>query len=222
MVAMMITGIVLAICGTFFANVAKLTAASNSSRDATGQAALALDAIGSVVRVAADNATSATTTAPAVVAGTAASLTVTAWTDTDSADPAPSLVTFSIGADGYLTRTTISGVAVDGYYIFTGALSSKRIGGPFVTVGAAPFFSYLDNTGTLLPLGGQLSTTQRTAVTFVGVTATVAHRDAAGESDPVVVTSAIGMPNLDRDVSGGSTIQQVPIPITTPALGSAP
>ena len=154
-VAMMIAAIVLAICGTFFANVAKLTAASSSSREATGQAALALDAIGSVVRVAADNAVSAVNTDPAVVVGTASSLTITAWTNTGSANPAPSLVTFSIDADGYLTQTTISGVAVNGYFTFTGALSSKRIAGPFVTAGAAPFFSYVDNTGTLLPVIGQ-------------------------------------------------------------------
>ncbi|MGN6742083.1 MAG: PulJ/GspJ family protein [Amnibacterium sp.] len=225
LVAMMVTGVVLAICGTFFANVARLTAAANTSRIATGQAALAIDAISAVVRVAADNPTSSTNTDPAVVSGSPTSLTVTAWTNTDPTNPVPSQVTFTLGADGYLTATTIAGVASNGYFGFTGAVTTHRVAGPFVTSGAAPFFSYIDNTGALLLLsGGTLSVDQRNAVTFISVTPTVAHTDAAGQNDPVVVSSAIGMPNLARSVDGATALQQVMIPssVSSPSAAPAP
>lgn len=202
LVAMMLTGMVMTMGATFYVNVAKSTATARTTRDAMGQTSLAVNAVRNAVTMASDNPVSATATTPAVNAGTSTSLTLTSYSNTVAALPAPSLVTFSLDASGWLTETRQTGVvAASGYWTFTGATTSRRVAGPFILGSGTPFFSYVDSTGAVIALGGTgLATADLSKVAFVRVTAKVANRAVSGSSDPVVTTTSIGLTDVLRNV----------------------
>jgi prepilin-type N-terminal cleavage/methylation domain-containing protein len=217
LVAMLITGIVLAMAGAFFVNISRLTSWSGKDREATGQAALALDAIRAIVRVAADNPTSATNTDPAILIAKPSQLTLTAFSNTSVATAAPSKVTLAIDASGYLVVTRQSGTqGSDGYWTFSPTSTSSRVAGPFSLTPATSFFTYLNTAGAVMSSPSGLSLAQRKTITFVRSTTTVDSTNAGGAADPVVVTTSIGMPNLQRDVSATISIPDIPTPTATP------
>lgn len=211
LVAMLLTGMVMAMAGTFFVNVARSTAASRATRDAMGQTSLAVNAIRNTVTMASDNATSATATMPAVNAGTATSLTVTSYSNTVGTVPAPSLVTFALDASGYLTETRQAGVvASTGFWVFSGTSTSRRVAGPFMLGSGTPFFSYVDSSGAVITPGGSgLATAELPRVAFVRVTAKVAGKNLSGASDPVVTTTSIGLTNVLRNVDPSVALPQL-------------
>lgn len=202
LVAMMLTAMVMTMGATFYVNVAKATATARATRDAMGQTSLAVNAIRNAVTMASDNPVSATATTPAVNSGTGTSLTVTSYSNTVATLPAPSAVTFALDASGWLTETRQAGVAAaSGYWTFTGAITSRRVAGPFILGSGTPFFSYVDSTGAVITLGGTgLATADLAKVAFVRVTAKVANRAASGSSDPVVTTTSIGLTDVQRSV----------------------
>lgn len=219
LVTMVITGIVLAIAGTFFANIARLTSWSGKDREATGQAALALDAIRAIVRVAADNPTSSTTTDPAVLVAKPTQLQLTAYANTSSTNTAPTRITLTIDTGGYLTVRRDPGTqSADGYWSYTVSPTTSRITGPFSLSPSTPFFTYINTGGTVMSSASGLSLAQRKTITFIRVTTTVDSTNAGGSSDPVIVTSSIGMPNLQRDVSATISIPDIPTPSATPVF----
>ena len=208
LVALMITSIVLVMVGTFFGNVGRMTASAKLNRDASGQIGLAIASVRSVVSLATDNATSSTATDPAVVSGTTTSLTVTSYGNTIASSPAPAKYTYSIDANGYLKEARVPGVlASTGYWTFTGTAVERRVAGPFTTTGGTPFFSYLNQSGTVISLSANaLATTDRGSVAFVRVTPRVAVVNGAGASDVVVATTAIGLTDVLRNVDGAVTL----------------
>jgi prepilin-type N-terminal cleavage/methylation domain-containing protein len=223
LVTMLITGIVLAMLGTFFANISRLTSWSGKDRDATGQAALALDAVRAVVRVATDNPTSSTNTDPAIVSASGTNLSVTAYSNTAVAASVPVQVTFTLDAAGTLTeKRQASTPTPTGYYQFNGQVTTRVVARGFVLNGATPFFTYVDTAGNVLNSTNGLSGTDRTKVTFVRVTTTLSPSTAGRADDPIIVTSSIGMPNLTRDVSASVSVPNLPTPTVTPTPTPTP
>jgi prepilin-type N-terminal cleavage/methylation domain-containing protein len=225
LVTMLITGIVLSMIGVFFANVARLTSWSGNDRRNTGQAALALDEIRAVVRVAVDNPTSGYTSDPSpIAAATASSLTVYAYSNTTAAATAPtkvglSLVTDTSDGKAYLVETRQGSTysSTTGYWTFSGATTSRRIAGPFSLTGTPTFFTYLDNKNATVPIPASgIAAAGRKVITFVRVTTTVDQQGVSGNADPVVVSSSIGMPNVVRDVAPTITAAPLPTPTPTP------
>ena len=212
LVAMLLTSMVLAMAGTFFVNVARSTTAGRVTRDAMGQTALAINAVRNAVSMASDNAVSATATTPAVNAGTATSVTVTSYSNATATAVAPSLVNFALDASGYLVETRQTGVvASTGLWVFTGATTTRRVAGPFMTGSGTPFFSYVNASGTVIALtGSSLATADLSKVAFVRVTAKVDNRNLSGASDPVVATTSIGLTNVQRDVDAAVTLPTLP------------
>jgi prepilin-type N-terminal cleavage/methylation domain-containing protein len=223
LVTMLITGIVLAMLGTFFANISRLTSWSGKDRDATGQAALALDAIRAVVRVATDNPTSATNTDVAIVAGSQTSLTINAYSNAAVTASAPVQVTFAVDPAGTLTeKRQLSTLSATGYYQFTGAVSTRVVARGFVLNGQTPFFGFVDTSGNLLPAATGLNAGDRAKVTFIRVTTTLAPTTTNGPDGVVIITSSIGMPNLTRDVSASVSVPNLPTPTQTPTPTPTP
>ena len=208
LVAMLLTSMVMAMAATFFVNIAKATTTARATRDAMGQTSLAVNAVRNTVTMAADNATSQTTTTPAVNAGTATSLIVTSYSNALAAAPAPSMVTFALDPSGYLSETRQAGVvASTGLWVFTGTTTSRRVAGPFMTGSGTPFFSYVDSSGAVIPVGGSgLATADLTKVAFVRITAKVDNRSLSGISDPVVTTTSIGLTNVLRNVDSSVSL----------------
>lgn len=196
LVAMMITALALAIFGGFFVNIATATSGARSSREATGVAANAIDEIGRVVRAAASNPVLNSDTTPAVAAGTAGTLTVIAYVDTSAAAPSPTQVGFALNSAGALVETRISGVSSNGYWVFTGATTTRTIAVPRKTGDLQVAFAYNDQDGapiTIAPSG--ITRAQALLVQSVTVTVTVANRNRAAD-DPVSVTTTAVMPNV--------------------------
>lgn len=198
LVAMVITAIALTIVGNFFVAVVETTAVTRTTRVATGTAANALDELGRVIRVAADNPTSASGVAdPGIVAGTANSLTVISYIDTDpmASAPVPSMVAFAVDGRGNLIETRTAGVKqVSGYWAFTGPVTTRTIPGPISTTGT--MFAYTADDGTpVVPGTGGLTLAQRQSIETVTITVTVPNAGRAG-SDPVQLTTAATMINL--------------------------
>lgn len=223
LVTMLITGIVLAMMGIFFANIARLTTWSGNDRAATGQAALALDAVRAVVRVAADNPTTATNTDPAVLAATPTSLTLTAYSNTSISATQPTKVTFTVNSTGTLIQTRQAAVlTTDGYWAFTGAVTTTTIASGFSVSPSTPFFTYVNASGAVLNATTGLTVAQRKTVTFIRVTTTLDTPGPSGGADPIVVTSSIGMPNVSRDVAATISVPNLPTPTQTPVPTPTP
>src|SRR5665647_2329800 len=94
-VAMMVTGIVLAIVGTMFVNVAKVTSNSNKTTTRSNTASNIMSAISTVIRPAVDNAVSGAADDPAVVSATPLSLTIYSLVNTNAVSPQPTKVAYS-------------------------------------------------------------------------------------------------------------------------------
>ena len=227
-VTMVITAIILTMAGAFFVNISRLTSWSGADRDATGQSALALDAVRSIVRVAVNNPTSATNTDPAILVAKPTQVQLTAYSNTSSTATAPTRILLAIDASGYLTVRRDPGTeSTDGYWSFTTSTTTTRIAGPFSLSPTTPFFTYLDTTGKVMSSAAGLTLNQRNTITFVRVTTTVDETNSGGQPDPVIVTSSIGMPNVQRDVSSTISIPDIPTPsatpvYTTPAVTATP
>ena len=192
-VAMMITSLVLAIMGGFFANMTRAITVGRTTRAATSAASTAVDELGKVIRAAA-NVTVASGSSPAIAVGsTGTHLVVLAYVDTSSASPAPSQIDFTVNAAGDLVEQRTSGVPVSNYWSFTGASTTRTYPGPF---SASPsLFAYMSGTD-VLPLGASgLTSAQVSSISAVAITATIANQGRAG-SDPVQITTTAVMPNL--------------------------
>lgn len=231
LVTMVITGIVLAILGTFFANISRLTNWSGQDRDKTGQAALALDAVRSVVRVAADLPVSGTTTNPAVVKATPTTLTITAYSNASASITAtpPIRVTFALVSDstgtGILQQTRQVATMIGQYWSFanSGVGTTTEVARGFSTDAATPFFTYVDSNGKVFPMTNPVTGANLAKITFIRVTTTLdAGTTSGGPTDDVVVTTSIGMPNLQRDVSATVSVPNLPTPTTTPTPTPTP
>lgn len=195
-VAVMISAIALTVTTGLFVNVSRSTVVVGTSRAASGVAANAIDELGRVVRAASTNPTGTTTPAdPAVVSGTATSLTVISYIDTDPMSPTPSRVDFTVGPSpaSNLTETRTAGVLQPtGYWSFTGAVTTRTISGPLDT--GSPLFTYLDSAGAPVPQGSGFTLAQRQSIAAIRITVTVQRQGRVG-SDPVQLTTTAALLN---------------------------
>ena len=209
-VAASILTLVLGMVSALFINISRTTNDARASRSAMGSAQTSMYELRRVLRVATDN-TVAGGTDPAVVSGSASSLTVYAFVDVNTTatpsttvpSPQPSKVAFSVNAAGNLVETRTLGAWDGTYWTFGGTPTSRTLPGPLVIDGAKPLFAYsdaLNNPLTPDPTVG-LSATQRAAVASVTVTTTVPNTSFNGAADPVQLTNTIGLTNLLAGVS---------------------
>jgi len=195
-VVMMITGIVLAIVGSMFVNVAQVTATSNATNTRSSIAANIVNEMSKVIRTSSNNAVDGNDDPdPAVVAATATSLTVYSYVDTSPTNPMPTKVTFRVDSNGTVFEDRVAASVSGSYYVFTGATTTRNLGGPIV---GTDLFTYLDsgNKAITPDSTGKLSFDQRNTVASIKVTLTIANSSRTGSSDPVRIVNTIGMPNL--------------------------
>ena len=202
-VVMMITGVMLAAVGTFFVNVALVTTNANASTSRTNVAANIMNEMSKVIRTSSNNAIAGDDDPdPAIVSGTATALTVYSYVDTVATAPAPSKVTFRVDSNGVVFEDRIVGTISGSYYVFTGATTTRNLGGPIVPGG---LFTYLDTSNkAVVPAASGLTLTQRNSISSIQVTITIANTsttggtapDAAKGNSPIILSNTIGMPNL--------------------------
>jgi type II secretory pathway pseudopilin PulG len=202
-VVMMVTAIVLAAVATFFTNVAIVTTNANAATSRTNVAANIMNEMSKVIRTSSNNAIAGSDDPdPAIVSATASALTVYSYVDTSPTAPAPSKVTFRVDANGIVFEDRIAGTLSGSYYVFTGATTTRNLGGPIVPTS---LFTYLDTTNKPVTIGATgLTLDQRNTVASIQVVITIANNsttggtapDAAKGNSPIVITNTIGMPNL--------------------------
>jgi Tfp pilus assembly protein PilV len=200
LVSMMLSAVLLAMVGTMFVNIARATTSSAQSREGSSVAGTMANELSRVIRSAAQNAVQGQSALdPAVIAGSAQSVTLYSLTDTSAAAPAPTKIRFSV-VGGSLVEERWRAVAVAGFWTFgTGAADSTRnLGGVVVapTGGDDPLFVYLNGAGAVVPPGGTgLTADQRATVSSIRISVRV--RGASSAAAPVVLLqNTVGMPNL--------------------------
>lgn len=202
-VVMMVTAIVLAAVGTFFTNIAIVTTNANAATSRTNVAANIMNEMSKVIRTSSNNAIAGSDDPdPAIVSATASALTVYSYVDTSPTAPAPSKVTFRVDTNGVVFEDRIKGTLSGSYYVFTGATSTRNLGGPIVPTS---LFTYLDTTSKPVTIGATgLTAAQRNTVASIQVVVTIANSsttggtapDAAQGNSPIILSNTIGMPNL--------------------------
>lgn len=196
MVSMMITSIVLALIASMFINVARITSVANATTQRSSIAGNTMDEVSRVIRTATTNAVATSVDPePALVSATATALTLYSFVDAAPAAPAPTKVTFRFD-NGYLIEDRILATDSNGYWSYSGAVSSRTLGGPFDLTGGDPFFTYLNSAGTAITVGSDIA--QRKLVASIRVTVRITNLPAAG-NDPIIVINTVGMPNLKLD-----------------------
>jgi Tfp pilus assembly protein PilW len=197
-VTMFVTGILLAIVGSMFINVSRVTASSNASNQRANIAANVMEGITEVIRSAANNSIAGSEDPdPAIVAGTATGLTVYSYSDTVPSLPAPTKVTYRVDASGNLIEDRYASSASGGYWVFATTATSRMLGGPVSLTGADPLFAYLDSDNKVVtPPSGGLTLEQRTSIASIRVTVRI-ENTTTNVSTPIVVQNTVGMPNLN-------------------------
>ncbi len=205
LVAMLLSGIVLALVATMFINVARATSQSNLTREAAAVAGNIVNQVAKNVRFAVQNPVAGTTALdPAVVEATPVSLTLVSLADANASTLAPSRVRFSVSGD-QLVEERLAASNSSGFWVFSGGIPAVRtLGGTVVppSSGQAPLFRYRDAAGTeLVPGPTGLTAAQRERVAAISITVRV--RSSASANAPLtVIASTVGMPNLGYSGEG--------------------
>ena len=202
-VVMMVTAIVLAAVATFFTNIAIVTTNANAATSRTNVAANIMNEMSKVIRTSSNNAIAGSDDPdPAIVSATASALTVYSYVDTSPTAPAPTKVTFRVDTNGVVFEDRIKGTLSGSYYVFTGATTSRNLGGPIV---AKNLFTYLDTSSKAVTIGSTgLTLLQRNSVASIQVEITIANNaarggtapDATKGNSPIILSNTVGMPNL--------------------------
>lgn len=200
-VAMAVLSVVMIIVTNLFVTVLTTTKQANTARSAVGEASNAMTELTGVLRMGSPNAVAGSPTAsPAIVSGTASSVTVTSYIATSATAPMPTQVSFSLVGTS-LQETRTASVASGSLAVFTGTTTTRI---PATGLNSLSF-SYADASGAALtpdPIAG-LSAAQRALVSTVTVTVTTANTTGT-RSDPVVITSAVLLTNVALANAGAS------------------
>jgi hypothetical protein len=199
-VAASISLLVLTMVGAMLIQTANLTANAVQNRNSTTVASTAIAAISKSIRLATTvqmQVSGKGAVQPAVVSGTATTLTVYSYVDTDAANPVPSRVTFD-GTGTELKETRCVGTQVSGFWSFSACTPTVRnLGGSIIApaVGEDPLFVYRGADGTVIPLvSGSLPPASLPSVASVLVSMKIQAVDS--KTGPAYLTSDVGMPNI--------------------------
>lgn len=200
-VVMFITSIVLAIVGSMFINVANVTSNANGTNTRNAIAANVVNAMTKVISTASNNAVSGQDDPdPAIVVGTATTLTIITYVDTSPTNPTPTRVTYRVDSAGQVFEDRVASVVSGSFFVFTGATTSRPLGGPVVSSG---LFTYLNKAGDpVTPGANGLTYAQRNTVASIRLNVVIANSTTTGSAtgtggnDPVQITNTVGMPNL--------------------------
>jgi len=197
---------VMAMVGTMFVQVTRITKTSNDTQIYNGLASNAANELSAVLRVATTNAKiNVATPDPAIVSGSRSALTIYSLSNTSATSPAPVKVTFTLDSSGKITEDRCSGTASSGYWTFAtcSATSSRTFGkGILQPTGVSDqLFTYLDVNGDPILIGtGNLSTSpvdQRAQVAAIKITIRV--QTTGSSTGAVLVSNTVVLRNLGLD-----------------------
>jgi hypothetical protein len=198
LVAMMLTGILLAMVGTLFVTIAKSTTQSNLTREASAVAGNAANAMSKSIRFAAQNRVQGQLALdPAVVAAAPTALTIYSLAEAQAANPAPVMLRYRLSGAELLEERWIA-TNTGGFWTFTGGAptGARPLGAAILASDGQPLFVYLDSAGAeLVPGAGGLTAAQRANVASIALTVR-ARSESSADAPVAVVENTVGMPNL--------------------------
>ncbi|PZQ90464.1 MAG: hypothetical protein DI534_04460 [Leifsonia xyli] len=205
LVVMMLSALLMSITVGFFVAVTKQTTQSENIRRSTADASNIMNTVSNAIRASVNNAVSTSTTPdPAIVAANATSITIISYTDAGVAGTVgnvfetPLRLRYRIDAQGRMLEDRWSATKTNGYAVFpsmsTTPTSTRVLGNVVVNGTSDPLFRYYSTSGAQLGGSGDLTLTQRSAVTTVRFVVKV---KADRSKETVVLDNTIGMPNMD-------------------------
>ena len=215
LITFMLTILILAMIGSFFVSVTKITSASNEIRNSNDAASNIVNEVTSAVRFSTDLVKSDGSTDFAVLNGSNRdTLEIYALVDTaPTADPLnikPSKIKFELLTDGqgklYVKETKCPGTASGAIWVFTSPCTARTLGTGLLATDDVKnqLFTYRDSGGTAMTLSGltPLSTTQRDAVASITVSVRVRVTGTVQTTaNPVLITNTVVLRNLGLDTA---------------------
>lgn len=202
LVVMVLSALLMTIAGTFFVTVTMQTMAAQQIRASTADASNIVNVVSTSIRASIRNAkASSPNPDPAIVAGSASSVTIISYTDAGPSFELPVRLRYSVDAQGRMVEERWLASEVGGYAVFPAMsvtpAATRVLGNVVVNTSAEPLFRYYDVTGGQLGAVTALSATERDAVTSVRFRVKVR----AENSEQVVdLDNTIGMPNMNLGV----------------------
>lgn len=204
-VAMIITGFVLALTASFFIQTTKVTTSSVQTGNSSAVASNAIYEISNVVHQATTIPQSGKAPMTGVTTASTQKLVINSYVDVStSTTPAPTQVTFTVDGSGNLIEARCVAAASGSFWIFTScaSTSSRTIGGAIVAPVSPqlPLFTYLDSHGVAIPtVLGSVPPLSIPSIASIQVSVNVLA--AGSKTAPVYLTSNVGMPNIGLQIA---------------------
>lgn len=218
LVAMTLLAILMTIVVSVFSSFTRTFTTSRAATDSTNIASIGMNEVTRVIRAGTEIEVNGSPTNLSVfVSAAREDVTLHAFIDADSTDPAPIMVRFLVDP---VTRDLVEqrwpATKVDGYWTFpspaSAPASSRTVARQIVAPdsGEASLFTYLTSEGCpeaeptcdIVPASGDgLSVDEIRSVVAVEVTMKV-QADETERAEPVTLTNRVGIPNLGKSRVG--------------------
>jgi prepilin-type N-terminal cleavage/methylation domain-containing protein len=197
LVTMMLIGLFSALVLGLVVSVTRAFTSERSATDSSSIASNGMNELTRMVRAGTGLVVTGGAQAPVFLDAGPRTATLYSYIDTQSSNPKPLKVQFTVDGQGRLRETRWTANTTKEPWGFPAAAASTRTVATSVVPGDAALFTYFTATGT--PLvgagGGALSEAQREQIAAVRIQLTV-QTDASGRADPVALRNTVSIPNL--------------------------
>lgn len=208
LVAIFLLSIVTAIMVSLLSSMSRSFTREEAATDSTNTASSGMNEMTRVIRSGTELRLSggAAANVPVFSEATANAVTLYAFIDTNSANPRPMRVRFSIDAQRRLVETRWNATNTASPWAFATTPSSSRVIARQIPTGATAMFRYFTATGAELtpPSPGAFTETQRKSIAAVRIQLTV-QADETGRAEPVELRNTVSIPNLGISRVGPTT-----------------
>ena len=195
---------------TFFSSFSRTLNADLGSTNSATTAAVGMNEVTRIIRSGTEIPVSGQTlNLPVFIEASNENVLLYAFIDTDSVDPAPMKVRFSISGSGELTETRWASYVVNtSYWAFQNVAYSSRVVARKIIAptGSEPYmFTFYDATGAVIATdqAGVIPAANLRSIAAVQISLKV-QADASGRADAVRLQNTVGIPNLGISRVGAS------------------
>lgn len=194
LVTMMVFAILMTITSGFMVSAMRATTQARVIDESTRSATTAMSAVTRNLRAATDNPVAGVTLpAPAFETALGSEVVFYAYVNLTSAEARPIKVRYWLDGRSLKETTTQSTRTADGFYLFTGAATTRTIATSVVP--GTDLFTFVGATGTDMPVADLTTDAAKRLVAAVRVRVQVGTSATAPTATTLVNT--VGLPNLD-------------------------
>jgi len=189
MVTMVLMGIVGSVMVAAVVSVTKTVTHNQANADSMDIARVAMNRMTKNLRSGMEIVRSGQANQPAIDEMAPNKVTIYA-----SLGSAPTMVTYTLDAQGNLVETKVAATGTSPYWTFTGATTTTKVAGK-VPTGAPALFTFLDVNGDPLPIQTATDDATTGLVRSIAILLTVDANPGKG-GGPVQLTNTVVLPNL--------------------------